>query len=113
MALQDPVGEAAPFSVSGVAEGGCLAVRIRGDLDAATRGQVQAVLDQHPEPLAEIRFEMGRVGFVDSSGLRLVVNAIRRMSPSGRVSVVQPSASFRRLLAVTQLDQRIQLEPLG
>jgi anti-sigma B factor antagonist len=59
----------------------------------------------------EIRFTMSEVTFVDSSGLRVVIDALRRVEPAnGRVVVVDPSPVFQRLLALTGVDHHVTIE---
>ena len=49
-------------------------------------------------------FDLSKLDFIDSSGLTIIANYARRALPNGRVTVVVPQASMRRLFKLTALD---------
>ncbi len=79
-------------------------------LDAVAAAQFRATLDpllaDHPE---RILLDMAPVGFVDSTGLGVLVAMLKRMGPGGKVAVVGAAPGVRRLFELTRLDTLFQL----
>jgi anti-sigma B factor antagonist len=58
-----------------------------------------------------VRIDAGGLQFIDSSGLRVLVDAHRRLGGEAEVLVLaQVSPTFRRLLEVTGLDEHVTVE---
>jgi anti-sigma B factor antagonist len=86
-------------------DGDVASVKVRGELDAHTVGEVERVLT----PVAEdgptqLVLDVSDVGFVDSSGLRVLLGLRRRLvARGGQLRLVELSSAFRRLLDLTGL----------
>jgi anti-anti-sigma factor len=85
-------------------------VTVRGEIDAHTCGRLQAAIDRAIDLLGpdepRLLVDVGAVGFIDSSGLRVLVNAANRLDDSGtKLTLRNPSATVLRLLEVTGLDE--------
>jgi anti-sigma B factor antagonist len=95
------------FEVSLVHIDGCARVRLRGDLDfaATTRhaGELAAVADLR----TEVVLDVAGVEFVDSSGLRFLVDLAKRYDRPVRLEGVQEPV--RRLLEITGLDALLDI----
>ncbi|HEU0318594.1 MAG TPA: STAS domain-containing protein, partial [Solirubrobacteraceae bacterium] len=100
-----------PFSIalSGGGERPLLAT-VAGDVDIATAGSmadaVLAALTDAPTPGVVLDFT--NVGFMDSSGLRAVLDISRRVD-AGTSSLVlmNPNRPVRKLLSLAGLDERM------
>ena len=82
-----------------------------GELDiASTDGlekQLAAIEVDSPGTLV---LDLRRVEFIDSTGLRALIAADERARSQGRrLAVVRGPDAVARLLAVTQLDQRLEI----
>lgn len=85
-------------------------VRVSGELDAYSAPVLEAELERHGSD-ADLRLHMAGVTFIDSTGLRVVVAADNRMRDGAhRLVVVDPSPSVLRLLQLTSLDERFDIE---
>jgi anti-anti-sigma factor len=73
------------------------APRIRMELEAARKAGAEAVV-----------FDMRLVSFLDSAGLRVVVDAVRQLDPA-RVALAGADELVLRVLSTTGLDQRLQV----
>jgi anti-sigma B factor antagonist len=89
-------------------EDGCL-IRVRGEVDISTVGVLQ-------EPLAEARnagattlVDLSGVGFMDSSGLHLMLNAALDAEQDGWSLSFVPSRQVLRLLEVTGTLEAVRL----
>lgn len=77
----------------------------RGELDGAEAGAVQSLIDD-AEPSERVTLDVSELTFIDSMGLRMLVDWHRRLQQLGGQLVIQhPSVPVERVLAVTQLDQ--------
>lgn len=81
---------------------GWLVIITEGEIDLATAPRVDAAFDDAIENGAErIAIDLRTVSFMDSTGLRSVITAHRRLEmASGRFAVVADDGPARRLLEV-------------
>jgi anti-anti-sigma factor len=102
-----------PFSVN-VTGGGdrALVAAVAGDVDIATANDMSAAviaaLDDHPG--VGVILDFSNVGFMDSSGLRAVLDISRRLDAgAGAASLVllSPNRPVRKLLSLAGLDERM------
>jgi len=103
-----------PFSVAGSSLDGVVTLRVSGDLDLATAPELQKAGDG---ALAEsscrtLRLHIGEVGFIDSTGLAVLIG-LRNNALSGakRMVVDSPSAAVSRLLELSGLVTVFEIQP--
>lgn len=90
-------------------EGPAVSVALIGELDISETNSVRETLAdverRHP-PL--IVLDLRRLSFLDSSGLRVILEADLRARQDGRrVSVVRGPESVHRVFAISLLDKRL------
>ena len=97
-------GTAAPLSITPTDDG----VAISGEIDAHTAPAVAAALAAADgEPLV---VELSGVDFVDSSGLRVLLEAHHNRSDAGRTLVLaRPSVAVQRVLDVAGLSEYLHI----
>jgi anti-sigma B factor antagonist len=84
----------------------------RGEIDVATspmlRSELTSVLAQHPE---ELTLDLRGVTFVDSSGLGVLVGALKRLRESGggQFTVVDAQDPVRKVFDITGLTALFEL----
>lgn len=84
-----------------------------GEVDPHTAPQLAEALEGLVgNGATTVRIDASRLDFIDSSGLRVLVEAHRAMG-AGKEALVVAGASptFRRLLEVTGLDEHVTVEP--
>ena len=92
-------------------------VSARGDIDLSTLGKVAAALDAARSAGASagtLILDLRQVGFMDTSGLRLIIEEERRAADGGyRFAIVPGSSRVRRLLEIAGLtgDPTLFVEP--
>ena len=100
-----------PVTVEADIKLGTATVVVRGELDLVTA----SFLGQHLAPILAVKpqclvFDLGRVSFIDCAAARLIAGTDRSL-PAGRRPVIRPSsAAVRRILRLTGLDARCELE---
>ncbi|HUR03117.1 MAG TPA: STAS domain-containing protein [Nonomuraea sp.] len=90
----------------GTVTDGLLEVVLRGDIDFTNAAWVRktvaaAVIDRHP---SVVRIEMGEVAFLDSSGIGVLVDAMKASAEVGAAfSVAHPTSRVFDQLRITGL----------
>jgi anti-anti-sigma factor len=100
-----------PLDVTTEQHPGQARVVLIGELDIASseglENELAAIEADSPETVV---LDLRRVEFIDSTGLRALIAADQRARSEGRrLAVVRGPNAVERLLAVTQLDQRLEI----
>lgn len=84
---------------------------LEGELDPHTAPTLQAALDRVlTEPGNGLELDLTRLSFIDSSGLRVLIDAHSTVSSEGAELVIRnPSSTARRLLEITRLDDHFRI----
>ncbi len=94
-------------------EGTTARIAVRGEFDAysapALEQQISELLDDH---VREMVLDLSETTFLDSSGLRAILTAHRRLaSEGGKLTLRSPSTPVARLLDITGLADHFTVEP--
>jgi len=91
---------------------GVVVLRLLGDLDLASADAVTARLDALSEAGEPVLLDLDSLAFMDSSGLRVVLQAAETSRTSGwRFSVTPGSEQVRNLFASAGVTERLPIEP--
>ena len=90
---------------------GQIYIRLAGELDIASAPTLETELRQVENGApATIVLDLRTLEFLDSTGLRIIIEADSRAREAGRrVVIVRGPAAVQRVLAVTRLDERLEL----
>jgi anti-sigma B factor antagonist len=99
------------LSVERSHSGPSLVLRIKGEIDMATVPSLRAVLDGvFDTAVEELCIDLSPTTFMDSSGVHLLYETLRRAESSGRrLTVVAPDGNVRRVLMLCGLDGELPL----
>ena len=78
--------------------------RITGSLDVPSSGMLHELLDELSRSPGNITLDLAGVTFMDSGGLRAVLQACTDLGDRGEVRLVAPSDQVRRLLETTGVE---------
>ena len=82
---------------------------VDGEIDAHTAPRLAAALAEQAEADTLVA-HVGGVTFMDSSGLRVLVEATTQATSHGRVLIIsKPSAAVRRVIEISGLDGTLQI----
>ena len=82
-----------------------------GEIDAHTEAQVRDELTCAPDS-GDVRIDFSGVTFIDSSGLRVVLQIHQKLLGEGRrLVLVAPSTAVTRLIVVAGLFSYLHVEP--
>lgn len=86
-------------------------VRLRGDLDVAASGAVEAVLTRTLEEASTVVVDLAEVPFADSSGLGGLIAAYKRAKAAGReIRLRRPTPIVSEILAITRMKRFFPVE---
>jgi len=91
--------------VERTSEDGVELVQVEGELDIATAARLISVLNSSvAEAIKAVVVDLTRVGFMDSTGLALLINANRRLTLRRKgFAVVCPPGPLRRVFEITDM----------
>ena len=95
------------------ADGTVRVVRLGGQLDIGTADSLRACLTGlMRESPTDVVIDLDRLEFIDSTGLRIVIDAWRQAGTAGHtVTLRRPRPSVATVLTITGLDKMMTVEP--
>jgi anti-sigma B factor antagonist len=104
--------DASEFSIEERRHDGTVVLTLRGELDLASADRVEARLAELRAAGQPALLDIDELDFMDSSGLRLVLNAAEKSDASGwPFSVTHGPEQVRRLFASTCVTERLPIVP--
>jgi anti-anti-sigma factor len=98
------------FSVTSRRAGAAVVVAPAGEVDLATVDAVRAELDAARGEAGLVVLDLREVTFIDSAGVRLVLEGSRALAAAGgELVVVRGGHEVRRLFALVGLDGRVRM----
>ena len=94
------------FSVSRRRAGDTVVVAPVGEIDLATVGVVEAEIEGALREAPALVLDLSEVTFIDSAGLRLVLETSRRAAP---FSVVRGPHEVQRVFGLVGLEERLDM----
>jgi anti-anti-sigma factor len=101
------------FTVSSSIEGGGALIVLAGELDLASAPLLQAaVADALAQPIRELRLDLGRLTFVDSMGVRAILEAHRLAGEAGIWFALHNATheAVSRVFALLRLGRHVGIE---
>ena len=87
-------------------QGACTIVTLGGYIDVSTRRQLQDVLNAASNGAAHLVVDMSRLGFMDSTGLSVLVEMYKRLAKrGGTLRLAAPQPIVAKVLAISGLDR--------
>ncbi|MGI8779747.1 MAG: STAS domain-containing protein [Solirubrobacteraceae bacterium] len=99
------------FSVTRATHDGGVVVSLHGEFDIAGIERVEAATAELP-PGTQLVLDLGDLQFIDSSGLRTLMNLDLRSRGEGwSLAFSEPQPAVRRLLRLCGFEHRVPLTP--
>jgi anti-anti-sigma factor len=98
-----------PFEIDSVRDGEAGRVRLNGELDIATVPRVQQAVDELlAGGVQRLVIDLSRLGFVDSSGLRLFIVLDRRAAAEGwTLGLIRPRGAALTVFEVSGAEENL------
>jgi anti-sigma B factor antagonist len=108
-----PAGRAAAAAVHETVHGHRVVLRVTGEVEVYTTGELRQRLDWHiAHDRTDIVVDLTGVTFIDSTGLGVLVGAMRTVRPTGgRIELVADQAGILKLLRITALNRLFTVHP--
>jgi anti-sigma B factor antagonist len=92
---------------------GTVVVDMAGELHVSTAQHAQRALEGAlPSGPAAVVLDLSEVEFIDSTGLSILLNALRRVTRGGgRLAVVCTNPTVLRLFEITRLEDTFDIQP--
>jgi len=92
-------------------EGGQRVIKLEGECDIGSAPELrEALRELMPPEVTDLRVDVHDLDFIDSTGLGVIVGALRRIREGGgELTLVGARGAVQRVLEVTRLDQAIPL----
>jgi anti-sigma B factor antagonist len=102
-----------PLAVERRSEDGIELVLVEGEVDIATASKLISALNSSvAEAIKSVVVDLTHVGFMDSTGLALLINARRRLSLRRKgFAVVCPPGQLRRVFEITDMIDTLHVCP--
>ncbi len=102
-----------PLAVERTSQDGVDVLSVEGEIDVASAPRLIAVLnDAVADAVHSVIIDLTSVGFMDSTGLALLINAHRRLSLRHKgFAVVCPPGPLRRVFEITDLINTLHVCP--
>ena len=86
-------------------------VHLVGEIDTANSKRLRAMLGERVDDDHDVVIDLAGVRFIDSSGLGVLVGALRRINGAGHALILRaPSVSLLRVLEMTGLADVFPIE---
>jgi anti-anti-sigma factor len=96
------------FDLDERADGDRAVVVLRGELDLATVDEVRARLDALRAANRPVLLDLDELSFMDSTGIRLVLESVRHSEREGwPFAVTRGSSAVQRIFTAARIDDRL------
>ena len=86
-------------------------IHVRGEIDMVTAGRLRDVIEPHMGPNQKIILDLSEVEFMDSSSLKVLVQARGRLTENGGSLILRnPSKAAHRLLTVAGANDLLEAD---
>jgi anti-anti-sigma factor len=81
------------------------AFRLIGELDISNADTLGSLLDREIDERRDISLDLSELTFIDSSGVRVLIRAMDRLSGKGRLLLLSPSTSVQHVFSLMGLGR--------
>lgn len=92
------------------AENKKLTVALEGRLDTTTAPQLDQEVAASTEGVTELILDFGKLRYISSAGLRVLLNAQKRMDQQGEMKICNVSETVMEILEVTGFSEILTVE---
>lgn len=91
-------------------ENGALVIAAEGRLDTTTAPQLEEELRKSLDGVASLIFDLEKLEYISSAGLRVLLSAQKRMNGQGGMKIVRPGEIVREIFDVTGFSDILTIE---
>ncbi|MBO5610076.1 MAG: STAS domain-containing protein [Eubacterium sp.] len=98
------------LNIEKVAEGTSLTVKLEGRLDTTTSPQLEGELGSKLDGVKELVFDLEKLEYISSAGLRVLLSAQKVMNNQGSMVVKNSIEEIREIFDVTGFSDILTIE---
>lgn len=87
-----------------------LTVKLAGRLDSPASQELDKVLDGAMEGVTDLTFDLEKLDYMSSAGLRILLRAQKLMNQNGRMKVTHVNELIREIFEVTGFTEILTIE---
>jgi anti-sigma B factor antagonist len=114
-AIGSDTGQLACFDVTVCTDAARSCVVLRGELDLSTAADLEEILDRlRHDGHHQITLDLSGLEFLSAAGLTVFLRADQALAAlGGRLVLTRPTRMARRVLAITGLDDTLNIQPVA
>ena len=98
------------LNIEKVADGNNLTIKLEGRLDTTTSPQLEAELGSKLEGVKELVFDLEKLEYISSAGLRVLLSAQKVMNNQGSMVVKNSIEEIKEIFDVTGFSDILTIE---
>lgn len=87
-----------------------LALTVSGRVDTTTAPRLEAAVNENIEGMTELIFDIEKLEYISSAGLRVILVSQKRMNKQGRMVIRHANADIREIFDITGFSDIITIE---
>ena len=92
-------------------DGETLRITLEGRLDIVTSSMLEKELDESLDGIRDLTFDMTKLDYISSAGLRTLMNAYHKLQPKGTLKIFHATEIVREVLSVSGMDIILTVVP--
>ena len=98
------------MTINKVTEGDKLTIKIEGRLDTSTAPELESVVNESIDDVTELTFDLEKMPYVSSAGLRVLLGAQKKMQTKGKMVVINVQDSVTDIFEVTGFSDILNIQ---
>ena len=98
------------LTITKAAANDTLALTLEGRLDTTTAPQLEAELKTAIEGVKALTFDMAKLAYISSAGLRVLLKAQKAMNKQGSMTIKNAGPEILEIFEVTGFDEILNIE---
>ncbi len=98
------------MDIKKTSDGGRLTIALDGRLDTTTSPELTKELDSSLDGVKELVFDLAKLEYISSSGLRVLLSAQKKMNSQGAMKVKNASEMVNEVFEITGFDEILTIE---
>lgn len=98
------------MDIKKTSDGGRLTIALDGRLDTTTSPELTKELESSLDGVKELVFDLAKLEYISSSGLRVLLSAQKKMNSQGAMKVKNASEMVNEVFEITGFDEILTIE---
>ena len=98
------------MTITETKNGSALTVALEGRLDTMTAPELEEKLNAALTDVTELTFDLEKLEYISSAGLRVLLSAQKTMNRQGSMKVLHPNEIIREIFEVTGFSDILTIE---